>query len=292
MRLLRVWGIDIKINFLLCLLFIILFFTGYLENILLSFLVVLLHEGAHTVIARLLNYNIENIEIFPFGGVARVEETIALDPRHEMLIALAGPVFNFILVIVAFQIGQFIEKPHDLLNFFIYTNFIIGIFNLIPIIPLDGGRIIRAYLSFLVGVKRSTKIVVRFSKIFSVLLFIGGCFIIQYDILNIFIPILSIFLFIAAHREHQMAVFVFMKEITQKKQYLLAQGILNTKYLVAIKTTSLKEVMNQFVPRKYHVVTVMDQNCKVVGVITESEILEGMIKYGMNASLEKLLTHK
>ena len=292
MRLLRIWGIDIKINFLLCILFTIIFFTGYLENVLLSFLVVLLHEGAHTVIARLLNYKIENIEIFPFGGVARIEETIVLDPRHEMLIALAGPVFNFILVILAYQIDYFIQKPHELLNLFIYTNLIIGIFNLIPIIPLDGGRIIRAYLSFLIGVKRSTKIVVRISKVISVLLFLGGCFIIQFDILNIFIPILSVFLFIAAHREHQMAVFIFMKEITQKKQYLLAQGILNTKYLVAIKSTSLKDVMNQFIPRKYHVVTVMDQTCKIIGVITESEILDAMIKYGMNASLEKLLSNK
>ena len=289
MRLMRIWGVDIKINVLLCILFFFLFFLGYVENVILTFIVVLFHEGSHVVTAKLLHYNTENIELFPFGGVARIEESIAINPQHEIMIALAGPLFNFILALLGYQLMNIFQRFDEMLIFFIYTNLIIGFFNLIPILPLDGGRIVRAYLAFLIGVKRSTKIVVRLSKTISVILFLWGCFIVQYNEVNIFIPMLAIFLFIAAHREHQMAVFIFMKEITQKKQYLLAQGVLNTKNLVAVKNTSIKDVMNQFVPRKYHIITVMDKRCNVVGILTESEMLDGMIKYGMNVTLDKLL---
>ncbi len=288
MRLTRIMGVDIKINILLCFLFLFLFIFGYTENVLISFIVVLLHEFAHTIVAKMLRYKIENIELFPFGGVARIEESIAINPQHEVIIALAGPVFNFLLVIVGHQFLVYAPNNEKLI-FFIYTNLIIGIFNLIPILPLDGGRIIRAYLAFLIGVKRATKYAVRLSKIISVLLFLLGFYLIKYSPFNIFISLVAIFLFIAAKRENQMAVFIFLKEITQKKQYLLSQGVLNTKYLVAVKSTSAKDIMNQFIPRKYHIITVMDKNCSVLGILTESQILDGMIKYGMNVSLEKLL---
>ena len=244
MRLIRLWGVDVKINVFLCIIFLFLFFLGYIENLLISFIVVLLHEFAHTIMAKLLGYNIENIELFPFGGVARIEESIAINPQHEIMIALAGPFLNFVLVLISHQFSQLILS-NDTIVFFIYTNLIIGIFNLIPVLPLDGGRIVRAYLAFLIGVKRATKYTVRLSKLLSILLFIWGCFIIQYNPLNVIMPLMAMFLFIAAHKEHQMAGFIFMKEITQKKQYLLSQGILNSKYLVAVKNTSAKDVLNQ-----------------------------------------------
>lgn len=288
MRLIRIWDVDVKINILLCFVFFVFFLLGYIENILISFFVVLLHELAHTVVAKIFNYKIKNIELFPFGGVARIEESIAINPKHEVMIALAGPIFNFTLIIMTYPFIEHIQNNEKLL-FFIYTNLIIGIFNLMPIIPLDGGRIVRAYLAFLIGVKRSTKVVVKISKAISIIIFLWGCLLTKQSPENVFVPLISIFLFIAAHREHQMAVFIFMKEITQKKQYLLSQGILNTKNLVAVKNTLLKDIMNQFTPRRYHIITVMDKKCNVIGVLTESQVLDGMIKYGMNVTLDQLL---
>ncbi|TCO79975.1 M50 family metallopeptidase [Marinisporobacter balticus] len=289
MRLMRLCGVDIKVNGLLGIIFFIFFIFGYVEDLLISFIVVLLHEGAHVFTAKLLGYNIDNIEIFPFGGVARIEETIATNPQHEIMIAVSGPILNLIIVFMSYYLmGIFLFSSEQFI-FFVHVNLVIGIFNLFPIVPLDGGRIVRAYLAYFWGFKRGTKIVVILSKILSCLLFLWGCYGMQYNKLNIYFSCLAIFLYIAAHKEKKMAAFIFIKEITQKKQHLLENGVLSTRYLTAVKSTAIKDIMNQFIPRKYHIITVMDTRCNVIAVLTENEVLNGMVTYGLNASLEKLL---
>ncbi|QZY56611.1 M50 family metallopeptidase [Crassaminicella profunda] len=289
MRLIKVYGVDVKVNVLLCIVFFIFFIFGYIENLIISFLVVLLHEGAHIFTAKLLGYRIEKVEIFPFGGVAAIEENLVMNPKHEILIAASGPVFNFIMVFIGYNIFNRFYLTVDGFVFFVHSNLIIGLFNLLPVIPLDGGRIVRAYLAYLIGFKQSTKTVVILSKVISIFLFIWGCYMIKFNKLNSYLLLLAIFLYIAAHKEQRVAAFIFMKEITQKKQHLLCNSVLSTKYLTAVKSASVKDVMNQFVPRKYHIITVMDTRCNVIGVLTENDVFNGMVKYGLHASLEKLL---
>lgn len=289
MRLMRLCGVDIKVNWLLCIIFIIFFIFGHIEDLLISFFVVLLHEGTHVFTAKLLGYNIENIEIFPFGGVARIEERFGINPQHEIMIAASGPIFNLIMVCISYYLMSIFALSNEVFIFFMYSNLIIGVFNLLPIIPLDGGRIIRAYLAYLIGLKKGTKLVVILSKLICVGLFLWGCYGIKYNKQNIYFSLLAIFIYIAAHKEEKMAAFIFIKEITQKKQHLLMSGVLSTRYLTAVKSTSVKDVMNQFIPRKYHIITVMDTRCNVIGVLTENDMLNGMVKYGIHASLEQLL---
>ncbi|WZL71575.1 M50 family metallopeptidase [Clostridiaceae bacterium 35-E11] len=289
MKLMNIWGVDIKFNIWVGIVFIIFFIFGYVENVVISFFIVLFHEGAHMMMAKTLGYRIESIELFPFGGVARIEESIAVNPQHEVMIAIIGPLINFIAVLISYNLLNILHISNELFVFFIYANLTIGIFNLLPIIPLDGGRVFRAYLAYLIGFKRATKIAVIIAKAISFFLFLWGCYVIQYHKLNFLVLFIAIFLYIAAHKEHKMAVFIFMKEITQKNQHLLSEGVLKTKYLVAVKNTSAKDVINQFIPRTYHIITVMDKGCKVIGVLTESELVDGVMEYGLNVSLEKLL---
>ncbi|QXM05766.1 M50 family metallopeptidase [Crassaminicella indica] len=292
MRLMRVYGVDIKVNVLLCIIFFIFFIFGYIENLIISFLVVLLHEGAHVFVAKLFGYRIDKVEIFPFGGVAAIEENLVMYPKHEIIIAASGPIFNFIIVFISYNMLGSLYASFDGFVFFVYANLMIGLFNLLPVIPLDGGRMIRAYLAYLIGFKKATNIVVILSKGISCLLFLWGCYMIKFNKLNIYLPLLAIFLYTAAHKEQSIAAFIFIKEIAQKKQHLLCNGVLSTKYLTAVKSVSVKDVMNQFVPRKYHIITVVDTRCNVIGVLTENDIFNGMVQYGLNASLEKLLMGK
>jgi stage IV sporulation protein FB len=292
MTFIKIAGIEIKINYLLCVTFIIFFIFGYIENAIISFIIVFLHELAHTVVARLLGYQIHDIEIFPFGGVARIEELISINPKDEILIAAAGPTSNLFMAFVGYQVYYGLSIQRELMVFFVFSNIMIGIFNLIPILPLDGGRIIRAYLAYFIGFKKATKIIVRVSKLCSITIFLLGLYMVRYNYLNIFLSGIAIFLYIAAQREYRMAAFIFIKEITKKKQSLLSAGVLSTKQLVAVKDTPVKEIMDQFLPKKYHIVIVMDKKCKPIGYLTETEVFEGMITHGINVPLEKLLMNR
>ncbi|MBB6214881.1 stage IV sporulation protein FB [Anaerosolibacter carboniphilus] len=289
MTFIKIAGVEIKINYLLCFSFILFFIFGYIENAILSFVIVFLHELAHTIMAKILGYHIHDIEIFPFGGVARIEELFSTSPRDEIIIAAVGPVSNLCMAFIGYHIYYWLSNQSELMVFFVYSNIVIGVFNLIPILPLDGGRMIRAYLACFVGFKKATKIIVRLSKICCIAIFIWGICMIRYNYLNIFLSFIAIFLYIAAQREYKMAAFIFIKEITHKKQSLLSEGVLRSKQLVAMKGTPVNEIMDQFLPNKYHIVMVVDGKCKLIGYLTETEVLEGMIRYGINVPLEKLL---
>lgn len=289
MRLIKLYDIEIRLNLLLCIGFLFFFFYGYVENVIISFLLVFMHELGHTLAAYFFGYHVEYIEIFPFGGVAKISESIGVDPWQEIIIAAAGPFTSFLLALFGYQASAMLSIQQEWIAFYIIANLVIGFFNLLPIIPLDGGRILRAYLAYFVGFKRATKVSLWMSKILCFGLSILGLYTIKHNPMNIMLPFLAFFVYIAAKREYSMAAFVFMKDITEKKQYLLSKGILKTKHLVAVQDSSVKEVMNQFLPRKYHIVTVMDTRCNIVGTLTENQMLEGMLKFGANVTLDKLL---
>jgi len=111
---------------------------------------VLVHELAHAVVARFEGVQVLEIVLHPFGGLARLRHEPET-PRAEFRIAAAGPAASFglavvfvILMAVANTVGA--ELFRYLLLLLAVFNFLIGIFNLFPGYPLDGGRLLRAYL--------------------------------------------------------------------------------------------------------------------------------------------------
>ena len=196
-KLFKIRGIDIKmhITFPLILLWGALSF-GVLRNggwegaiygilvISLVFVIVVLHELGHSIAALHYNVPVKQIVLLPIGGVAQLEE-IPEEPKKELVIAAAGPLVNFVLaillVLVAPLLGQSlsissllnITSSLGVLSFssiFIYiftTNIFIGLFNLIPAYPMDGGRILRALLATRLSYVNATNVDVLIGQIVS-----------------------------------------------------------------------------------------------------------------------------
>ena len=117
---------------------------------LIFFASVLFHELAHAVVARVEGVDVLEIILHPFGGLARMRHEPET-PRAEFRIAAAGPAASFALAIifVLLMVGATaMESPlfSYLLLLLAIFNFLIGVFNLFPGYPLDGGRLLRAYL--------------------------------------------------------------------------------------------------------------------------------------------------
>ena len=112
---------------------------------------VVLHEYGHALTARALGIGTRDITLYPIGGVAQLDD-IPRSPRGEMLVAVAGPAVNFVLAIVLVcghllfggaPAGGGIGWALQLAA----MNLVLGVFNLIPAFPMDGGRVLRALLS-------------------------------------------------------------------------------------------------------------------------------------------------
>mgnify|MGYP001820596333 FL=1 len=111
----------------------------------------LLHELAHSVVARRLGVPIRSITLFLFGGVAELEQE-PTSARDEFWIAVAGPAMSLCLAFGFWTLKHFAifagspVAPVELLSYLALVNLVLALFNLIPAFPLDGGRVLRAVL--------------------------------------------------------------------------------------------------------------------------------------------------
>ncbi len=111
------------------------------------FLSVVMHELAHSIVALKYKLSIINITLFIFGGVAQMKGEPS-HPNAEFKIAIAGPMTSFFLAMIFFIMYLLIENliARALFQYLSQVNLILGFFNLIPGFPMDGGRVIRAYI--------------------------------------------------------------------------------------------------------------------------------------------------
>lgn len=159
-------------------------FTGFVFGLITTIILfasILLHELAHAVAARWEGVEVLEIVLHPFGGLARLRREPDT-PRAEFRIAIAGPGASFLLALIFIglmavfnSLGASILTP--LCFFLALWNFMLAVFNLFPGYPLDGGRVLRAYL-WRRGkdLNESTVLTGRFGQIIAVVLISFGLF--------------------------------------------------------------------------------------------------------------------
>ena len=146
-------------------------FTGLIKNIILIYIIVIFHELGHIFIIKLLGYKVHKVNNYPSGGVTEIDKKINTKITHDLLIASFGVVFQIILffLFTLFHSFSFIRTNTYLL--FLSYNTTILLFNLLPIIPLDGYQFLRCFWEILFPFKKAFKISFVISFI-SILLFI------------------------------------------------------------------------------------------------------------------------
>ncbi|HVZ64950.1 MAG TPA: site-2 protease family protein [Lacunisphaera sp.] len=146
--------------------------------IVLFFVCVVLHELGHSLTARRFGVRVPRILLLPIGGMAEFDH-IPRKPAAELLITVAGPAVNFALALALLGVvwrglfgGAAISEYSvmGLLDELWFWNLVMGIFNLLPVFPMDGGRILRALLAFRLPYLRATWWAAVVSKILAPLL--------------------------------------------------------------------------------------------------------------------------
>ncbi len=149
-----------------------------LATSMLFFASVIAHELAHSLVARKLGVPVRNITLFIFGGVAQITRDVPM-PSGELLMAAAGPMCSFVLSAL-FAVGWLITRPISepaaaLTGWLALINLSLGIFNLLPGFPMDGGRVLRSILWWSTGNHRmATRIALFVGQIMALIFIIGG----------------------------------------------------------------------------------------------------------------------
>ena len=169
------------------------------------FVCVLIHELAHCVVALRRGIKINSITLLILGGVSSIENELP-DPRDELPMSLAGPLTSFLLgflawIVVIAGVPLISDQPVAGVVIFLFgylalLNLILFAFNLLPAFPMDGGRVLRAWLAQRMSLARATKIAADIGKIFAFFFVIFGFF-----TLNFVLIIIGIFIYLGADQE-------------------------------------------------------------------------------------------
>ena len=165
--------VEINLSFVLLLAFVLLAWGGPLGVVLvcLAFASVLLHELGHALVARTLGVHVSGIELSFFGGAAKMVQ-MPQTASHELAIAAAGPAVS--LALGGAGLGLAALTGMGLFAWIGWTNLVIAGFNLIPALPMDGGRILRALLTRRFDFVRSTDIAVSVSRVVAIAFAVVG----------------------------------------------------------------------------------------------------------------------
>jgi Zn-dependent protease/CBS domain-containing protein len=160
---------------------------------------VLLHELGHALTARLFKIRTRDIVLYPFGGIASLMGEGR--PKEEFFIAVAGPLVNLVLALICapFMNFNFLDSSADAPSFatrLFLANVTLALFNLIPALPMDGGRILRSLLA-LMGFRRATGIATRVSQVLCIIM---GIFALLSQ--NVILLVIAVLVFSNAVQEH------------------------------------------------------------------------------------------
>jgi len=267
--------------------------------ILLLFICVTLHEFGHALVAKYFGINVPHITLLPIGGVASLER-MPDQPLHEFLIAIAGPLVNFILALIVFPILLFSGSPPTialtgattilsgaeaptaitLLLFLFYANIALGAFNLLPAFPMDGGRVLRAILAFGISYVEATRIAVFVGRIMAVLFALWG--IINRDI---FFLLIAFFVYVGGGSEREA---VESKAVLRN---LKAREAL-TESAVSLYTSERVDRAVELIMNSYQTdYPVMDLSGRFTGVLTRARLIYALKEIGSDARIVDVMAH-
>lgn len=260
---------KIKVSFhpLFFLFTIFLMLTGKLLIFINYLIVTIMHEYAHALLAKKLGYEIKNIKLLPFGVSLNLQNT-AMEPKDEVLVALAGPALNFILYIFCLALWWMFPITYGYLYLFAYANLVTGIINLMPVFPMDGGRVLVGILSAKYKKINVKRFVYAFNIAFSVCLF--TCFFVLIKYANFTLLFMAIFTLLAGFPMGKEELNYKILDINGIKKDV---SMLKTKAIVVKEGTPLYKVFRHVSKNYYLVVYVLNSKDEVCKVLYESEIL-------------------
>lgn len=240
------------------------------------FTIVFIHEMGHVIAALLAGVTVKSVQLLPFGGVAVIEDHGRLTASREIGIALAGPLQNGLMILMAYGLQQVGYGNSEFLTYFIQANAIIALFNLVPVLPLDGGKVLQAAVSLFLPYYYTLLWSGRVSVAASILVIIyallplgagGG--------LRLNIVMIGAFLLYSNLTDHRNLPYRFVAFLMNREavyEYHLRTGSV-ARPIVALSAKPLDAILRLFKRNQYHFIYVLNGNGNVVAVVPEQRLI-------------------
>lgn len=256
--------------------------------ILLLFACVVLHELAHSRQAQRYGVKVRDVTLLPIGGVSNMEH-IPENPQQELRIAIAGPAISFVIGIVLLMINLAVGLPIFDFNFekiatsssyiFVYLawiNIFLAFFNLLPAFPMDGGRVIRAYLAQRMSYIKATHIAATIGKIFAIIFGIVGF------VINPILIFIAFFVYLGASSEEQSVM------VGESLKGLRVKDVMNAQCVTIPAETSLLALVEKIFHGTCRGVILVTEEDQYVGLASQENILSAIHEHGLDIEVGKI----
>ncbi len=249
------------------------------------FFCVILHEFGHALAAQKYGIDTKDITLLPIGGLARLEK-IPEEPKQELWVAIAGPLVNIViflmLTVVITVIGtewqsfeNFKINANSFLVYLASANLILALFNMLPAFPMDGGRVLRAFLAIRLPRAQATRIAGGIGQLLAIAFVFYGLF------NNPILVLIGLFIFLGAAAEvnhTQQASFL--------KGYKVKDAMMLKFQILAFDAPLSKAIQKLLDSQATHFVVVKDD--VAVGTLSKDQIITGLQNGDENTLIEKV----
>ncbi|WP_168123753.1 M50 family metallopeptidase [Paenibacillus sp. HB172176] len=255
--------------------------TGYFPELLTLFVIVVVHELGHVLAARAFRWKVLEVKLLPFGGVAEVEDAGGISAKEEAIVAIAGPLQNGWMALAAWGCGAGGLWDAAWAEYIIEANVMLALFNLLPIYPLDGGKLLQALLSILLNYYRTLVWTARLSLLFSAAMLATAIvpLFLQAHGLQLNVLIVASFLFMTnwTYRRHIPYLFYrFLMHRERSAELVIDRGKGVTPLIVSGKQ-SILSVARMFKREKVYLVYMLEHARQELRMLPEQRIVEGCL---------------
>jgi stage IV sporulation protein FB len=238
------------------------------------------HELGHILSASLMGVEITRVDVWPFGASARLERSWQLEPSADSVVAFAGPFNSGILASVASAVQRAMAQSgassaaYPLLDLLIKVNLGLFLMNMIPCLPLDGGRIARSRLALKVGYVEASRKMARWGLAAGAAMAIIGLAGLAAGYDWHALAVVGPLVVWGAIEERESAGRQNVMDILTRTERLRQRRAITVEEIMVPYDATVAEVVSKLLPSRYNMILVAGRNMKVLGRVTETRLLE------------------
>ena len=267
---------KIKISPLFPVVIIISYISGNFPFFTVSFFSMCLHELVHLFFMCKKRIIAERITVEPFGISIKTNGNNSIPPY----VFLSAPFFNLILAEIFFILAR--KHFSDFYNFIFISNLFLGLFNLLPILPFDGGRAAEAYFSKKYGYEKTYPFMRGVSIFFGILLIILGILLLKITTFNFSVCLIGVFIIYNAISESENFKIKREKSLVRKSEY--EKKMKKTRILSVPHDYPAHMLLGEFTDDFYYIINVINSGI-VTKTLTETQIIENVVNSRHNIQI-------
>lgn len=253
--------------------------TGYFLEAITLFSIVLVHELGHLAAASGFGWRVREVQLLPFGGVLVVDELGSVPTWEELVVSLAGPLQHVWLIALALLMKWLDVGTASWWDYFIEANIMIGLFNLLPVMPLDGGKVMQSLLGYLLSYHNTILYSVWISMFLSLGIIVMAIIQLISGQLPLNILVIGIFLLVSnwyAYRQLPYHFFRFLIGRGSRVSLLLSRGTL-AQPIVITKHRTMADTLKLFMREKYHLIYIVNETGRIQAILPEQQLVSGYL---------------